>query len=134
MTSDGSPSSELDLDMLAAALRADISDIGAFLEGLAVRLEAALPGTVVVKRARQGFRGPKLVTEIVLDTGDRRLVLTRDGEQLSAVSARISGGIVLKREVLDIDAWLDDLTAVVAALAERSDRARQALQKLLLDR
>jgi hypothetical protein len=43
------------------------------------------------------------------------------------------GGIVLKREALDIEAWLEDLTAAVAAQAQRSERARQALQRLIID-
>jgi len=124
----------LDLDLLAAALRADLSDIAAFVEGLAARLEQALPGAVIVKRAKRGMRGPKLVTEIAVDTGGERLELRRVGDDVSAVRAKSSGGIVLKTETIDIDTWLSALTAAVAAQAERSERTRQALQQLVLDR
>jgi hypothetical protein len=127
-------SSSLDLDLLAAALRADLSDIAAFVEGLATRLELALPGSVVVKRGKRGLRGPKLVTEIVVDTGGERLELKRVGDDVTAVRAKSSGGIVLKTETIDIDAWLSALTAAVAAQAERSERTRLALQQLVLDR
>ena len=132
MTPEESP--PLDLDLLAAALRADLSDIAAFVEGLAARLEQALPGAVIVKRAKRGMRGPKLVTEIAVDTGGERLELRRVGDDVSAVRAKSSGGIVLKTETIDIDTWLSALTAAVAAQAERSERTRQALQQLVLDR
>ncbi|HEX3801398.1 MAG TPA: hypothetical protein VHV75_01015 [Solirubrobacteraceae bacterium] len=127
-------SSSLDLDLLAAALRADLTDTSAFVEGLATRLEQALPGFVQVKRAKRGFRGPKFVTEIAVQAADLRLVLQRDGGDVRTVRAKASGGIVLKTESVDIDTWLASLTAAVAAQAERSERTRQALQQLVLDR
>jgi hypothetical protein len=47
--------------------------------------------------------------------------------------SRTSGGIVLKREPIDVDDWLTALTSVAAAQAQRSEITRQALQKLVLD-
>lgn len=126
-------SSSPDLDLVAAALRADLSDIAAFVEGLATRLELALPGLVQVKRAKSGFRGPKLVTEIAVQTGEDRLQLRRDGGIVEAQRCRVSGGIVIKTEALDIDAWLSALSVAVAAQAQRSERTRLALQQLVLD-
>ena len=126
-------SSSLDLDLLAAALRADLNDISAFVEGLAVRLEQSLPGFVEVKRSRQGFRGPRFVSEIAVQTSEGRLELTRAGGDVRATRSRTSGGIVLKREEIGIDEWLGSLTSVAAAQAQRSERTRIALQKLVLD-
>ena len=45
-----------DLDLLAASLRADAGDLEAFVEALAVKLEAALPDQVEVER-RGGLLG-----------------------------------------------------------------------------
>ena len=101
---------------------------------LLARLEQALPGAVIVKRAKRGLRGPKLVTEIAVDSGGERLELKRVGDDVTAVRAKSSGGIVLKTETIDIDTWLSALTTAVAAQAERSERTRQALQQLVLDR
>ena len=131
MTSD--ENSSTDLDLVAAALRADLTDIAAFVEGLATRLELALPGIVEVRRAKSGFRGPKLVSDIVVQTGDDRLELHRDGGQVKTTRCRISGGIVIKNESLDIDAWLQALSVAVAAQAQRSERTRLALQQLVLE-
>ena len=140
MTPEESQSTDLDrasaapdLDLVAAALRADLSDIAAFVEGLATRLELALPGMVEVKRDRSGFRGPKRVSEIVLQTGDERLQLRRDGGTVRPSRCRVSGGIVIKTEALDIDSWLSALSVAVAGQAQRSERTRLALQKIVLD-
>ncbi len=127
-------SQSLDLDLLASALRADLSDIAAFVEGLATRLELALPGSVKVKRTKRGLRGPKLVSEISYESGGERLELQRNNDDVRVIRAKTSGGIVLKSEEIDIDTWLSSLTLLVAAQAERSDRTRQALQQIVLDR
>ena len=122
-----------DLDLVSAALRADLSDIAAFVEGLATRLEAALPGFVEIKRIRNGFRGPKLVAEIVVTAGDQRLVLKREGGRVSATRSRFSGGIAIKTDTLELDAWLKLLAEAVAVQARSSERTRQALQRLVLE-
>jgi hypothetical protein len=126
-------SSSTDLDLVAAALRADLSDIAAFVEGLATRLELTLPGIAQVKRTKAGFRGPKLVSEIVVQTGDDRLELHRNGSQIITTRCRMSGGIVIKNETLDVDTWLSALSAAVAAQAQHSERTRLALQQLVLE-
>ncbi len=128
-----SGASSTDLDLVAAALRADLSDIAAFVEGLATRLELTLPGIAQVKRTKAGFRGPKLVSEIVVQTGDDRLELHRNGSQITTTRCRVSGGIVIKNETLDVDTWLSALSAAVAAQAQHSERTRLALQQLVLD-
>ena len=124
------PSRELDL--IAASLRADTSDVGAFVESLAVKLEEALPGRVAVYRWRGKLFGPKRVHRIQFDAGDERLELTADGAVVTTSRARMSGGIVLKSEELDIDAWLNALGAALAAEAERNATTRQALERLLM--
>lgn len=132
MTADGS--STPDLDLVAAALRADLGDISAFVEGLATRLELALPGLVEVKRSRSGFRGPKVVTEIAVRAGEDNLQLQRSGAVVNTRRTKVSGGIVIKTEALDIDTWLSALAVAVADQARRSERTRLALQQLVLDR
>jgi hypothetical protein len=121
----------LDIDLLAASLRADSGDLGAFVEALAVKLEQAVPGSVAVDRRRQGLFGPKRVQRIALDAGDQRLELqARDGA-IETRCSRLSGGIVLKREELDTDAWLHALGEALAVQAQRSQTTRQALERLL---
>ena len=124
----------IDIDLLAASLRADAADTGAFVEGLATKLEEVLPGRVSVKRARSGLFGPKLVKEIAVEAGDERLELARvAGNAIEWRRARQSGGIVLKRETLDSEEWMAALSGAMSAEAQRSEQTRQALERLLTD-
>jgi hypothetical protein len=121
-----------DIDLLAASLRADSSDVGAFVESLAVKLEEALPGRTQVERRRTGLFGGKRVQAMALDAGDRRLEIRVRGGGLEASVSRLSGGIVLRRESVDTDAWLSALGEALGQEAKRSDATRRALERLLI--
>lgn len=124
----------LDLDLLAASLRADTSDLSAFVESLATMLEEAIPGRVRVDRRRSGLRGPKLVRAVAVDLGDRRLELLVENAAVLTRSSRLSGGIVLKSEAIATDAWLAALGDALAEEAKRSETTRRALERLLMQR
>ncbi len=128
---DGDPGAALDIDLLAASLRADSSDLGTFVEALAVKLEQAVPGAVRVERRREGMFGAKAVRRITLDAGDQRLELKTAGAGIETRCSRLSGGIVLKSDRVDTDAWLTALGTALAAEAQRSQITRQALERLL---
>ncbi|MBV9048923.1 MAG: hypothetical protein JOY58_11675 [Solirubrobacterales bacterium] len=124
----------VDIDLLAASLRADSSDAGTFVEGLARKLEDLLPGRVKVQRSRSGMFGPKVVRKIAVEAGGQRLELQRtEGNAVETKLARVSGGIVLKSEPVTTDVWLSTLGQVLQAEAERSEQIRQALERLLLN-
>ena len=125
------PEEPLDIDLLAASLRADGSEIGSFVEVMAAKLEAAVPGLIRVERRRDGMFGPKRVQRIALDAGDQRLELETAGAGIETTCSRLSGGIVLKREQLDTDEWLAALGGALAVQAQRSQITRQALERLL---
>ena len=122
----------VDMDLLAASLRADSSDLNAFVEGLAAKLEQAVPGRVRVDRRRSGMFGSKAVRSVAVDLGDRRLELRTDGGRVETRCARMSGGIVLKNDVLETDQWLAALGDALAAEARRSETTRKALERLLI--
>jgi hypothetical protein len=123
----------LDIDLLAASLRSDASDLNAFVESLATKLEEAVPDRVQVQRRRDGMFGSKRVRRITLDAGSTRLELLR-GERggIETRCSRTSGGIVLKNEQVDTDAWLRALGETLAGEAQRSEQTRMALQRLLI--
>ena len=127
MASDG-----VDLDLVAASLRADSDDVGAFVESLATKLEQALPGRVQVHRWRERMFGPKLVRKIRLDAGDRRLELRYRRGALEPSCSRMSGGIALKTETVNIDSWLEALGEALADEAKRSEATRRALERLMI--
>jgi hypothetical protein len=123
----------VDLELLAASLRADSGDLGAFVEGLAAKLEDVLPGRAKVERRRSGMFGPKAVSRIAVELGERRLELRAGQGAIETISARLSGGIVLKREPVATDTWLAMLSESLAAEAARSEQTRQALERLLTE-
>jgi hypothetical protein len=127
------PDGGLDLDTLAASLRADSGEIGTFIESLAAKLEQAVPGRVRIVRGRQGLRGPKLVKTIAVDLDGARLELAREGtEGVRASRGLVSGGIVLKNEPVEINSWIEMLSQGLAAEAQHNEQTRLALERLLL--
>jgi hypothetical protein len=130
VATEGAP---FDIDLLAASLRADAGDLDAFVESLAEKLEAALPGRAEVQRGRRGMFGPKLVRRIAVESSGQRLELIRgEGEVVETKRSRLSGGIVLKSEEIDTESWLRAVGEALAAEAERSQQTRQALERLLI--
>lgn len=122
----------IDLDLLAASLRADSSDLTAFVESLATKLEETVPGRTRVQRRRSGLFGPRSVQSIAVDLGDRRLELRTEGGAVQTRCSRLSGGIVLKNELLEPGEWLASLSEALAAEAQRSETTRKALERLLI--
>ncbi len=131
MAADDAGQTDLDIDLVTASLRADMSDLRAFVEALAVKLEDAMPGAVTVERRREGMFGPKQVRRIALDASGQRLELRADGSTIQTRWARLSGGIVLKNEDMATDEWLRTLGEALAHQARISLTTRQALERLL---
>jgi hypothetical protein len=120
-----------DLDLLAASLRADAGDVDAFVEALAVKLEAALPGQVEVERRGGLLGGRKRVRRIEVTLGDQRSELEAERGRVTCRRRSVVRGIALKTQELDLDAWIAALSQDVVEEAERSERGRQALARLL---
>ncbi len=124
---------EASFDVAAAGLRADGADLDTSLQVLAAKLEGALPGRAQVQRRGGGLlgRGPRSVRSIVVDLGECSYQLRLQDGRLEGARERRVGGISIKREPLDPDAWLAALTAQLRDEAARSADARTALEKLL---
>jgi hypothetical protein len=120
-------------DLVAASLRADTTDLVAFVEALAVKLEGALPGDVTVERKGGGLlsRGTRQVRRISVAMEDGRYDLERDGSQIQTSRCNEVRGIVIKSERLGLDEWIDALSRELTERARQSEQARLALQRLL---
>jgi hypothetical protein len=123
----------LGFEMLASALRADETDLHAFVEALASKLEGALPAQARIVRARDGlFKSTTHVERISVELGGFSYVLSvgkRGG--LEATRAKIVGGIAIKNERLGLDSWIDGLARDLAVYAQSSAGARAALERLV---
>jgi hypothetical protein len=120
-----------DLDLVAASLRADAGDLDAFIEALAVKLDAALPGQVEVERRGGLLGGRKRVRRIEVTLGDQRYELELERARVTCRRRSVVRGIALKTQELDLDAWIAALSQDLVDEADRSERGREALARLL---
>jgi hypothetical protein len=120
-------------DLVAASLRADTTDLVAFVEALATKLEGALPGDVTVERKGGGLlgRGTKQVRRISVAMQEGSYDLEWAGAQLLTSRRSEVRGIVIKSERLTLDEWIDALSRELTERAQKSERSRVALQRLL---
>jgi hypothetical protein len=119
-------------DLVAASLRADTTDLAAFVEALAVKLEGALPESVKVDRSGGGLLSrAKRVRRISIGMDEGRYDLERVGDSIQTSRCNEVRGIVIKSERLGLDEWIDALSRDLTERAQQSERSRLALQRLL---
>jgi hypothetical protein len=123
---------EREFDLAASVLRADASDARALAEALAQKLSVALPEQTKIRR-----RSPKLlsrnkqVERVEVQLGTDTFLLSVLGTGAEAARAKTVHGVVIKREELPLDQWLETLLQALAAEARRSETTRLALERLL---
>jgi hypothetical protein len=123
---------EPSFDLDAAGLRADRGDLATGVEVLAAKLEAALPAQTSVRRRARGLLDRKKVVEALevrLGTSRYRLDV-RDGRPEAAREREVRG-VVIRREPLELDDWVQALGDELAGEARSSAEARAALERLV---
>jgi hypothetical protein len=127
---------EMEVELLAAALRQDSADLNLYAKVLSVNLVDSLPqGAVRVERKRTvadrmaGREGS--VSELDVALGEHRLALRLDrGRVIGEISKEVRG-IVLSRRQVGLDEWIEALARSLAEAAESNARAREAIEKFL---
>jgi hypothetical protein len=126
-------SGPLQVDLLAASLRADSSDLKAFLEALATKLAGALPHQTTVTRQNKLFAREHPIREIVVTLGEYQYrILHEQPKPPVTLRAKVVRGIVLKTDQLSMNQWIDELAVDLAHEAMQSAQARVALERFLL--
>lgn len=123
----------LQVEMLAASLRADISDVNAFMEALAAKLAGSLPTQTEISRHSSFLSREHPVREITVGLGDYqyRIVKERKGP-IQTTRAKVVRGIVLKTDLISMDQWINELANSLAEESTRNAQARVALENFLL--
>src|SRR5437899_9843587 len=99
-------SEPLQVEMLAASLRADTTDLQAFLEALAIKLEGALPGATLVTRQTRLFSRERPVREITVTLDEYQYRISREQQgSLITLRAKVVRGIVLKTDHISMEEW-----------------------------
>jgi hypothetical protein len=125
-----------DVAVLAQALRTDRADVASYARVLSGALGDALPGGTVEVGYRRGLSdrlaGREGRAESVLVHGEGRdLELRAEGERVRAEVRRVSGGVVISRRQVDVEAWLQALAEDLTRIANRDAAARQAFERWL---
>jgi hypothetical protein len=125
-----------ELELVAAALRADAGDVVTLTRVLTESLGQALPpGMVEVERARGlGDRlagRPGRPVGLRVHTPERLLVLRTGRHGVEAEVHHQVRGVVLGRQQVGMDEWVRALAQELTALARRDAAARAALGRVL---
>ena len=130
---DGAPS----LEMITAALRADSADVALYARELTESLGDALPeGCVAVDRARtmsdRRNGRPGQVEKVTVRLGDRVMSLqVQPGRPPAAEICREVRGIVLSRQPVTLQEWVEELARALASYAQQNAHAAEVLRKLV---
>jgi hypothetical protein len=119
-------------DLDAAILRRNEQDMRAFLSALAVRLEGALPGRVLVERKRDGlFSSTTHVVRIELTTEVAAYAIALERAGVTTSRAKVVRGVTISTTPLSAGAWMEEVRAAVARLSGASDEAASVIGKFL---
>jgi hypothetical protein len=121
-----------DLELAAASLRADGSDVGILVKVLADQLGDALGSRLQVERAGGRFRKSDKVRSIRITMDGDQFDAEVDGPTLRCTIGHSSGGIRIRSEKVDVDEWLTRLLTVLKAEAANSQAVRQALESMVI--
>ena len=121
-----------DLELAAASLRADGSDVGILVKVLADQLGDALGPRLEVQRAGGRFRKSDKVRSIRITMDGDQFDAEVDGPTLRCTIGHSSGGIRIRSEKVDVDEWLNRLLTVLKAEAANSQAVRQALESMVI--
>jgi hypothetical protein len=121
-----------DLELAAASLRADGSDVGILVKVLADQLGDALGSRLEVQRAGGRFRKSDKVGSIRITMDGDQFDAEVDGPTLRCTIGHSSGGIRIRSEKVGVDEWLNRLLTVLKAEAANSQAVRQALESMVI--
>jgi hypothetical protein len=120
-------------DLSAAYLRRAQGDLQAFMEGLAARLEPALPDAVAVTRKRKGlFSSEMRTTAIAVTTPAGLLTLSIDGGRLAATRTSVVRGVAIGSKAMTVPDWLDELSRSIGTTGSATEEARASLHAFLV--
>jgi len=121
-----------DLELAAAQLRADSTDVRILVKVLVDQLSDALGPRLRVERSGGRFRKSEEIKALTIAMEDDQFDAVVDGPVLRCTIGHSSGGIRIRSEKVDMDAWLNRLIAVLKSEADHSQAVRQALENIVI--
>ncbi len=126
-------SEPMQVELFASSLRADATDLKAFMEALATKLAGSLPDHTQVTRHSSLFSREHPVREIAITLGDFQYRIMRERQGFPVTSrAKVVRGIVLKTDAIPMEQWIEELATSLAQISMQSEQSRAALERFLL--
>lgn len=119
-----------DLDLAAATLQANSSDVRMLLQLLVSQLSDVLGPRLVVERTGRLRRGD--IKAVQATIGGDILRAEVEGLSLRCSAGHSSGGIRIRTDSITMDEWVRRLLSAVQEEAGRSEAARQALENIVI--
>ena len=127
----------LSAELIAASLRADTADLEIYARVLSSNLiETLPPGAVRLERKRSladraaGRDGRVEAVDVTL--GEQRMTLKLGKHGPVGEVCKEVRGIVLSRQQVGMDVWIETLSAAIAETARSNAKAREVLQRFVL--
>jgi len=121
-----------DLDLAATSILADTKDVRTLLKVLAGQLAEPLGERLKVERQGGLFHKSDEVKSIIVNLGDEQFSASVSGPSLECVVAKLSGGIKIRSERVEMQQWLSRLLERLKAEAAHSQSARLALENIVI--
>lgn len=121
-----------DLDLATASLVADGTDVGILLKVLATQLQEGFGDRVTVNREGGLFHKSDNVKGIEVDLGADVFTAEVTKGRVTCTVAHSSGGIRIRSEQVEMDAWVKRLLTALQAEAAHNQTARQALENIII--
>ncbi|MHB1710932.1 MAG: hypothetical protein ACYCV7_05965 [Acidimicrobiales bacterium] len=121
-----------DLEMAAASLRADITDMHILLKVLVDQLKETLGDRLRIERAGGRFRKSDEIRSVQITMGGDHFDAVVNGLDLACTIGHASGGIRIRNDQVDVGTWIARLLAALQGEAAHSQTARQALENIVI--
>lgn len=128
---------DLSAELIAATLRADTADLEIYARVLSTSLVDTLPpGSVRLERKKSladraaGREGQVIAVDVSL--GDQRMTLKMEKHGPVGEVCKEVRGIVISRQKVGLDTWIETLAVAISQAAASNARAREVLQRFVL--
>jgi hypothetical protein len=121
-----------DLDMAVSAMQSNSTDVHMMLKLLVGQLRDVLGRRLVVEKAGGLLHKSDDITAVQISIGDDNLRAEINGPSVRCTIGHSSGGIRIRSSQVGMDEWLKRLLDGLQAEAAHSERARQALENIVI--
>jgi hypothetical protein len=128
----GREDDSFDLNLAAATLRSNNTDVHILLTALASELSSTLGNRLQVEHAGGRFHKSDAIARLLIAMGNETFEAVIDGPELRCTVGHSSGGIRIRSETVGVDEWIVRLLGALQSEAAHSESARQALENIVI--